>query len=108
MVVYAMFDLISQIKTFEWDNGNKAKCEKHGVSIQEIEALFDEVLYITKDEYHSIVEERFIGIGKINNRFIFVVFTLRQPVEHLVIRVLSACYMHLKEVTRYEQKNPTF
>jgi uncharacterized DUF497 family protein len=25
---------------FDWDSGNRAKCQKHGVSIAEIESLF--------------------------------------------------------------------
>jgi uncharacterized DUF497 family protein len=25
---------------FDWDDGNRSKCEKHGVSIAEIETLF--------------------------------------------------------------------
>ena len=26
---------------FDWDDGNRDKCQKHGVSIGEIERLFD-------------------------------------------------------------------
>jgi hypothetical protein len=29
-----------QVSGFDWDDGNRAKCQKHGVSIAEIEALF--------------------------------------------------------------------
>lgn len=28
------------IAGFDWDRGNRAKCRKHGVSAEEIEALF--------------------------------------------------------------------
>jgi uncharacterized DUF497 family protein len=30
------------ISGFDWDSGNRDKCQKHGVSIAEIEALFKE------------------------------------------------------------------
>jgi uncharacterized protein len=29
---------------FDWDSGNRKKCQKHGVSIAEIESLFDRPL----------------------------------------------------------------
>ena len=29
-----------RVSGFDWDEGNKSKCQKHGVSIAEIEALF--------------------------------------------------------------------
>lgn len=31
---------MEKIAGFNWDNGNSEKCQKHGVSIEEIEALF--------------------------------------------------------------------
>jgi hypothetical protein len=30
----------SRVSGFDWDEGNRAKCQKHGVSIPEIEELF--------------------------------------------------------------------
>jgi len=43
-----------QISGFDWDAGNKNKCQKHGVSQAEIEQLFkqDSVL-ISRDTHHS-------------------------------------------------------
>lgn len=39
---------------FDWDAGNWAKCQKHGVSIGEIEALFrSDTLDIEADDAHS-------------------------------------------------------
>jgi len=29
-----------RVSGFDWDEGNRGKCEKHGVAIAEIEALF--------------------------------------------------------------------
>jgi predicted DNA binding CopG/RHH family protein/uncharacterized DUF497 family protein len=49
---------------FDWDEANRPKCEKHGVSPADIEAMFDSPLAIFSDLAHSRDEERFIAIGK--------------------------------------------
>ena len=33
--------MLERIAGFEWDAGNRAKCTRHGVSIAEIESVFD-------------------------------------------------------------------
>ena len=62
-----------QIGGFDWDEGNIAKCQKHGVSIAEIEALFEtDDLLIAPDIAHSQNEKRFKAVGHIRNgRMIF-------------------------------------
>lgn len=88
---------------FDWDAGNRAKCEKHGVSIETIEDLFARPLAIVPDEGHSQAERRFRVIGRTESgRFVFVVFTLRNT----LIRPIGARYMHAKEVRTYEKENP--
>ncbi len=44
---------------FDWDSGNCAKCQKHGVSIAEFESLFSEEPLVAPDVLHSIKEQRF-------------------------------------------------
>jgi uncharacterized DUF497 family protein len=39
-------------------------------------------------------------------RAIFVVFTLRRRGDHILIRPISARYMHGNEVKSYEKENP--
>jgi uncharacterized DUF497 family protein len=51
-------------KGFDWDRGNRAKCEKHGLSIATIESLFTRPLAILPDAAHSQREERFRAIGR--------------------------------------------
>ena len=46
-----MMDL--RVQGFDWDGGNRAKCQKHGVSIAEIEALFSNAPRIAPDPKHS-------------------------------------------------------
>jgi uncharacterized DUF497 family protein len=96
-----------QISGFQWDKGNRAKCQKHGVSIEEIEGLFLNPLAILPDEVHSENEQRFRAIGKTEDgRAVFIVFTLRECEEDTLIRPISARYMHQKEVNDYEEANP--
>lgn len=62
------FDTLT-IDGFEWDEGNCEKCQKHGVSIHEIESLFkDGSLAVFFDKKHSRLEERLIAIGKTQNK----------------------------------------
>ena len=92
------------IAGFDWDDGNRAKCRKHGVSIAEIEHLFSHPHRIAPDLAHSIGETRFLVIGNGGGpRAIFVAFTLRESGGERLIRPISARYMHRKELEGYEE-----
>jgi uncharacterized DUF497 family protein len=95
------------ITGFDWDRGNRAKCRKHGVSVEEIESLFLRPLMILPDEAHSITESRMKAIGKTRaGRYVFLVFTIREKQGKRYIRPISARYMHRKEIEHYEKENP--
>ena len=49
---------------FDWDIGNREKCQKHGVSIAEIEALLRGDPQIAPAPRRSLTEERFIAVGR--------------------------------------------
>ena len=50
---------------FNWDTGNTAKCQKHGLTQEEIEHFFQQdKIYVATDIKHSTIEERFLAIGK--------------------------------------------
>ena len=89
---------------FDWDEGNIAKNEQHGVSYLEAEEVFyGDPLYITPDESHSSAEQRFRALGRTQTgRLLTVIFTLRK--EGTVIRVISARDMHRKERKLYEEE----
>ncbi|MEI7489613.1 MAG: BrnT family toxin [Chryseobacterium sp.] len=96
--------LTNDISGFDWDKGNCDKCQKHGVSIQEIESLFESSIAVFPDIAHSAREKRFIAIGKTAKvRYVFMVFTLRDSEHGKLIRPISARYMHDKEVKYYEK-----
>ena len=85
-----------------WDAGNLTKCQKHGVSVDEIEALFSSTPSIGQDESHSDDEDRYTAIGRNRaGRPIFVIFTWRIIDGREVVRPVSARYLHRKEVERY-------
>ena len=89
---------------FDWDLGNRAKCQNHGVSLAEIEAVFAGEHRIAPDPAHSDEEERLLAIGKGSGpREVFVAFTLRESDAGLLIRPISARYMHRKEIEAYEK-----
>jgi uncharacterized protein len=92
-----------EFEGFDWDSGNEAKCQKHGVSLAEIESIFERPVLILDDPHDAVIERRFRAVGTTQEgRALFVVFTLRGA----FIRPLSARYMHQKEVERYEKDNP--
>lgn len=94
-----------ELSGFDWDDGNKEKCRKHGVGLEEIEELFGYEVTLFPDLDHSDVEERFKAIGKTGKgRYILLVFTIRQREEKYFIRPISARYMHHKEVEYYEKE----
>src|SRR4051812_8246344 len=91
---------------FDWDDGNREKCQKHGVSIDEIESLFLRQPRIAPDVKHSGAEDRFIAVGRtIERRPLFVAFTFRISAMGALIRPISARYMHGKEIESYESQS---
>jgi len=93
-----------RVAGFDWDDGNRLKCQKHGVPIAEVEGVFENGPLIAPDPRHSAGEDRLIAIGRSGaNRPIFVAFTLRTVDGHTLIRPVSARYMHAKEVAAYEK-----
>jgi len=64
------------IAGFDWDDGNRSKWLKHGVSGEEVESLFMRPIMILPDEAHSVAETRFKAIGQAaGGRHVFLVFT---------------------------------
>ena len=93
-----------KIAGFDWDEGNREKCQKHGVTIAEIEGLFAGELLVAPDMAHSASEERWIAVGRgWAKRAMFVAFTLRELDERTFVRPVSARFMHKKEADRYDQ-----
>jgi predicted DNA binding CopG/RHH family protein/uncharacterized DUF497 family protein len=69
--------MLETIVGFDWDEANLEKCQKHGVSVTEIEGLFARPYTIRVDVEHSLAEARLEAIGRSSKgRHIFLVFTI--------------------------------
>jgi uncharacterized DUF497 family protein len=89
---------------FDWDAGNRTKCQKHGVSIAAIESVFLTPIAILPDPVHSAQETRSKAIGFTSEgRAVFLVFTERRRASRRLIRPISARYMHAREIRAYEK-----
>ena len=51
------------VSGFDWDDGNQEKCLKHGLTLEEIESVFDGIVMVLPDPNHSGVEDRSRAIG---------------------------------------------
>jgi len=89
---------------FDWDSSNTKKCQKHGVSISEIEFLFSKNPRTFYDVKHSDTETRYFAVGRnIKGRYLFVAFTYRTKNFIRYIRPFSSRYMHKKEIDNYKK-----
>jgi uncharacterized protein len=71
--------MILQFDGFDWDRGNRAKCQKHGLSIALIEGSFARPLAIVPSAGDPQGERRFCAVGQTGSgRRVFLVFTLRR------------------------------
>ena len=86
----------------DWDDGNLAKCQAHGVPVEEIEAMFAGEPRYSPDMVHSVFEQRYLATGRTSaGRAVLVVFTIRSREGRNYVRPISARYMHAKEAARY-------
>lgn len=92
-----------KITGFDWDDGNWPKCGKHGVSREDIEAVLLGTPAVMPDPHPD--EPRMRAIGKTpSGRYVFLVFMPRKIGQKIVLRPISARFMHQKEVAHYEHE----
>ena len=46
-MVYSMKEAVSG---FDWDDGNQEKCLKHGLTLEEIESVFDGIVMVLRTQ----------------------------------------------------------
>lgn len=93
---------LSDIDSFDWDDGNKSKNEtKHSVNNKESEEVFfNKPIFFFTDQKHSDIEQRILVYGKTDSsRYLTLVFTKRAS----RIRIISVRDMNKKERTKYEK-----
>jgi uncharacterized DUF497 family protein len=86
----------------DWDDGNLAKLEKHLISKEEVEEALESVLAVVDDPSHSLLERRLRAVGRTQTgRWVFVALTVRERDGAVLVRPISARYMHAREIARY-------
>ncbi len=81
---------------FEWDEDkNETNLAKHGIDFGEASEVFYEPLVLLRSNRNN--EERWIAIGKSNDRIISVIFTRRNE----LIRIISARHPRPNEERAY-------
>lgn len=87
-------------KGFDWDAGNMHKVSKR-IPLEVVESAFSKNALVAEDPLHSTnKEKRFLLINLKMLKPVFSAFTIRKN----KIRVISARYMHAKEVSEYEKR----
>ena len=82
---------------FEWDQGNRPKCEKR-IPIARIERFLASHRYVVFPDPFPL-EDRFDAVGHDEDgRGMFIAFMIH---DTGVIRVISARYMHKEEIDDY-------
>lgn len=82
---------------FEWDEAkNLANIRNHRIDFADVPEMFDSPMLIEPDERFDYGEDRWIGIGFLQNGVAVVVWTERQ---NNVIRIISA-----RKANRYERQ----
>jgi uncharacterized protein len=90
---------------FEWrDEKAASNWLEHGVRFETARDVFKDVFAIEwADDGHDDPEQRFITVGMVGNRLLFVSYTLRGE----RIRIISAREAEPRERRRYHEQNQT-
>jgi uncharacterized DUF497 family protein len=88
---------------FEWDDSKAARnWLSHGVRFEAARDVFKDAFAIEwADGSHDDAEERFVTIGMVESRLLFVAYTLRGE----RIRIISAREAEPHERRRYHNEN---
>jgi uncharacterized protein len=86
---------------FEWNKGNSAKPQRHGLTLTEVEeAFFDENKVMFADWKHSKAEQRITLLAKTKKgRLLNITYTIRAR----KVRVITARCINKKEKYLYEK-----
>ena len=100
-----MIQRLPRIDGFDWDAGNVSKCEEHGLTLLMIERLFDRVLLVAPDPFAHEIRHRAVGFTE-SGRPVFVVFTMRERDGRMLLRPISARFMHKREFDAVKEAIP--
>jgi uncharacterized DUF497 family protein len=85
---------------FEWDNAKEsANRKKHGVGFRTATKVFLDPYVIEFDDFTAAGEPRFNAIGLVDDRMLFVTYTMRGD----IVRIISARGAEPHEKKKYHQ-----
>jgi len=94
-----------RVVALDWDEGNWPKCGKHGLTKEDVQAVFAGSPVIFPGRISATSELRRYAVGRNSeDRYVFIVFTVRHKDGADYIRPISARFMHEKEVKDYERQ----
>lgn len=86
---------------FEWDEGkNEINIRKHGIDFEDVKDMFNHPMLTLVDDREDYGEERWVGVGWVQQLIGVVVYVER---HEDTIRIISARKATNHEVRRYEQ-----
>ena len=86
---------------FEWDEQkNRVNIQKHGIDFADAAESFGGPMLIALDDREDYGEDRWIGLGRVQERVFVVVYTAR---DEDTIRIISLRKALRHERDRYEQ-----
>jgi uncharacterized DUF497 family protein len=90
---------------FEWDDVKAARnWREHGITFEMAHEVFKDIFAIEwTDSFHDDTEERFVTVGMVESRLLFVSYTLRGK----RVRIISARLAEPYERRRYHNENQT-
>jgi uncharacterized DUF497 family protein len=89
---------------FQWDEGNKNKIPQHGLTVEDVESAFYHIVSFSLDDRYDYGEDRFIAVCRLSTlRYVFISFTFRYVLQKKLVRPISARYMHMEEIKKYEK-----
>lgn len=91
-------NVVTIIMKFEWDQRkNKSNIHKHGLDFADVPEIFDGHMLVRLDTRNEYGEDRWVGIGLIQNRVVVVVYIEKGEGE--TIRIIS-----LRKALKYERE----
>ena len=73
---------------FVWDDTkSRTNLRKHGISFEIAANVFDGPMLVGRDDREDYGEDRFIGIGTVDQRYLVVIYAEQEPD---LVRIISA------------------
>ncbi len=86
---------------FIWDkNKNRENIRRHKIDFADVVVTFQRPMVIRLDDRQDYGEDRWIGLGLMNNLIVVIVYT--EP-EFDTIRLISARKANMYEIQNYEE-----